>query len=190
MGNQVLLVTHQGMIDGHFKGIVRTHNKSQQMSLMKRDIINASDKFYIYCWPFSQGLKWDIQGVVQVSGFADLFVFENLLKDSSTFAFDFFAMLLLDRPGLRVHVSEDQIFFSFGLFFIFVIPEDQVELWLAAALVRPEHDRVRRLVGQLPQVEVLVKKLTSTIKNKDMVKNKNKNKNMVIITLAEESSFT
>ena len=41
MGNQVLLVTHQGVIDGHFKGIVRTHNKSQQMSLIKRDIIKA-----------------------------------------------------------------------------------------------------------------------------------------------------
>ena len=47
--------------------------------------------------------------VIQISGFADLFVFENLLKDSSTFAFDFFAVLLLDRPSVRVHVSEDQI---------------------------------------------------------------------------------
>ena len=83
--------------------------------------------------------------------------------------------------GARVWGSDflALVSFFFKLFLLFT-PEDQVELWIAAALVRPEHDRVRRLVGQLPQVEVLVKKLTSTIKNK----------NMVIITLAEESSLT
>lgn len=58
---------------------------------------------------FLKRTKMRCSSVIQISGFADLFVFENLLKDSSTFAFDFFAVLLLDRPSLRVHVSEDQI---------------------------------------------------------------------------------
>ena len=53
----MLLVTHQGVIDGHFKGIVRTHNKSQQMSLMKKDVIKASDKFYILPTFFLKGRK-------------------------------------------------------------------------------------------------------------------------------------
>ena len=36
------------------------------------------------------------------------------------------------------------------------VAEDEVELRVGAALVRPEHDRVRSLVRELPQVEVLV----------------------------------
>ena len=36
------------------------------------------------------------------------------------------------------------------------VPEDEVELGVGAALVRPEHDRVGSLVRELPQVEVLV----------------------------------
>lgn len=48
-------------------------------------------------------------------------------------------MLLFDGSVLGVHVAEDE-----------------VELGVGAALVRPEHDRVRSLVRELPQVEVLV----------------------------------
>ena len=36
------------------------------------------------------------------------------------------------------------------------VAEDEVELRVGAALVRPEHDRVRSLVRELPQVKVLV----------------------------------
>ena len=67
-----------------------------------------------------------------------LFVFEDLLKYTPALPFNFFAVLLFNGPSLGMNMAEDQ-----------------VELGVAAALVRPEHDGVRGLVCQLTQVEVL-----------------------------------
>ena len=67
-----------------------------------------------------------------------LFVFEDFLKNSASLSFHLLAVFLLHGPSVGVDVAEDK-----------------VELRLAAALVRPEHDRVGGLVRQLPQVKVL-----------------------------------
>ena len=64
-------------------------------------------------------------------------ILDGLLQDSSLLDFQPLAVLLLDRLGLGVDVTEDE-----------------VQLRVGPALVRPEHDGVGRLVVEVSQVHV------------------------------------
>ena len=66
-----------------------------------------------------------------------LLIFDGFLHDSSLFHFKTFAVFLFDRFVLGIDVSEDEM-----------------ELGIRPALVRAEHDRVRRLVVEMGQVHV------------------------------------
>ena len=68
----------------------------------------------------------------------NLFVLEDLLQNSAAFALHLLAVLLLHSPSIRMDVAEYEM-----------------ELGVAAALVRAEHDGVGGLVREVAQVEVL-----------------------------------
>ena len=120
-------LTDQCVVDGHFKGIVWSHNKPQQVRL--RTLYSTSNTI---CSIFKPGRFQSFQ----VS--SHLLVFEDFLQNSSTFPLHLLTVLLLHSP-------------SFGM----DVAEDEVELGVAAALVRPKHDGVRGLVRQLAEIEVL-----------------------------------
>ena len=73
-----------------------------------------------------------------------LLVFEELLQGGAHAALHLLAVLLLHGLCERVDVAEDE-----------------VELGVAAALVRPEHDGVRRLAPTTPLIQNLLNQLNS-----------------------------
>ena len=66
-----------------------------------------------------------------------LLIFDGFLHDASLFHFKTFAVFLFDRFVLGIDVSENEM-----------------EFGIRTALVRAEHDRVRRLVVEVGQVHV------------------------------------
>ena len=99
--NAFLYLAHQCVVNGHFKGVVWSYNKSQQVSL--REYHSKSDPSILLNFKKSKFCN------VLVSVPTNLFVFEDLLKNSTAFSFHLLAVLLLHSSGVRVDVAEDEM---------------------------------------------------------------------------------